>query len=63
VPDAAISLKGMSKNMNSINCIRPDGNCLTCSSFNESLEECNQDDDLGGTGYGDDSYSDADLGW
>ena len=48
--------------MRTINCIRPDGDCSKCSAFNEFIEGCNQDDDLGGTGHGDDSYSDADMG-
>ena len=48
--------------MSTINCVRPDGDCSKCSAFNGILEECNQDDDLGGTGHGDDSYSDADPG-
>jgi len=43
-------------------CIRNDGDCTKCSSWNENVEECNQDEDRGGTGHGDDSYSDADMG-
>jgi hypothetical protein len=30
--------------------------------FDEEEQECNQDDDFGGTGHGDDSFSDADPG-
>ena len=48
--------------MSTTNCVRPDGDCSLCSAFNELLEDCNQDDDLGFTGHGDDSYSDADPG-
>ena len=48
--------------MSSINCVRPDGDCSLCSAFNEFTDECNQDEDFGGTGHGDDSYSDADSG-
>jgi hypothetical protein len=48
--------------MSTINCVRPDGDCSKCSAFNEFIGECNQDDDLGCTGHGDDSYSDADPG-
>lgn len=48
--------------MNSTNCVRPDGDCEKCSAYNEFLNECYQDEDLGGTGHGDDSYSDADPG-
>jgi hypothetical protein len=28
--------------------------------FNDEEEQCYQDDDFGGTGHGDDSFSDAD---
>jgi len=28
----------------------------------QPIKVCYQDDDLGGTGHGDDSYSDADMG-
>ena len=48
--------------MNSNNCVRPDGDCSQCSSFNDFIDDCNQDDDRGGTGHGDESYSDADPG-
>jgi len=43
-------------------CIRQDGDCSLCDSFIEELEICNQDEDFGGTGHGDESYSDADPG-
>jgi hypothetical protein len=46
--------------MNSRNCIRQDGNCSVCSAYDEDIEDCNQDEDFGGTGHGDESYSDAD---
>jgi hypothetical protein len=48
--------------MYSTNCVRPDGDCSLCSSYNEFIDDCNQDEDLGGTGHGDESYSDADPG-
>ena len=48
--------------MFSRNCIRQDGDCSVCFSYNEDFDDCNQDDDLGCTGHGDDSYSDADPG-
>lgn len=48
--------------MFSRNCIRPDGDCSVCSSYNDDFDYCNQDDDLGSTGHGEDSYSDADPG-
>ena len=43
-------------------CIRQDGDCSVCDSYIEHLEICNQDEDMGGTGHGDESYSDADPG-
>ncbi len=43
-------------------CIRQDGDCANCSAWNVFANECNQDDDLGCTGHGDESYSDADSG-
>lgn len=43
------------------NCCRPDGDCFSCSSYDEDENICLQDDDLGCTGHGDDSYSDADF--
>ena len=48
--------------MFSINCVRPDGDCLVCSSYNDDFDDCNQDYDLGGTSHCDDSYSDGDPG-
>jgi hypothetical protein len=48
--------------MSSRNCIRTDGNCSACSAYDEESDECYQDEDLGGTGHGDESYSDADPG-
>lgn len=48
--------------MKSGNCIRPDGDCSSCSAFNEFIGDCNQDEYLGGTGHGDESMSDADPG-
>jgi hypothetical protein len=48
--------------MNNINCVRADGDCELCDAWNEELEVCMQDEDLGGTGHGDISYSDADPG-
>jgi hypothetical protein len=44
------------------NCIRNDDNCEKCTSWDDDLEICMQDDDLGGTGHGDESFSDADSG-
>ena len=57
------------------NCVRPVGDCSKCSSYNEIIEDCsqssffnefiddwNRDDDLGGTGHLDESFSDADPG-
>jgi hypothetical protein len=44
------------------NCARGDGNCDLCEMWNEEEEICMQDEDLGGTGHGDISYSDADPG-
>jgi len=46
----------------SMYCIRQDGDCSVCDSYIEHLEICGQDEDLGGTGHGDDSFSDADPG-
>lgn len=43
-------------------CIRPDGDCSVCDSHDNFFDVCTQDPDLGGTGHGDESYSDADLG-
>lgn len=48
--------------MSFMNCIRTDGDCSFCSSLIEEFDECNQDDEYGGTGYGDESFSDADPG-
>lgn len=48
--------------MLSRNCVRPDSDYSVCSSYNENIDDYNQDDNLGGTGHGDDSYSDADPG-
>ena len=48
--------------MCNINCVRADGDCEQCDAWNEELEVCMQDEDLGGTGHGDISYSDADPG-
>jgi hypothetical protein len=48
--------------MNTRNCARADGDCWSCCMFDEEEQECNQDDDFGGTGHGDDSFSDADPG-
>ena len=44
------------------NCVRPDSDCSVCSSYNDDFDDCNQDDDLGSTSHGDDSYSDVDPG-
>jgi len=44
------------------NCARSDGNCELCDAWDEDLQVCMQDDDLGGTGHGDESFSDADTG-
>jgi len=41
-------------------CPKIDGDCESCEMFND--EDCMQDPDLGGTGHGDISYSDADSG-
>jgi len=59
--DANTKPQGSGKNQMSY-CIRFDGDCSKCSSWNEFIEECNQDEDLGCTGHGDESYSDADPG-
>ena len=48
--------------MNPNNCVRPDGDCSKCTAYNKFIDDCNQEDDLGGTGHGDESYSDADPG-
>ena len=48
--------------MNTYKCVRPDGNCSACSTYDGDFEDCNQDEDYGGTGHGDESYSDADQG-
>jgi len=42
------------------NCVRSDGNCELCGAWDEELEVSTQDENLGGTGHGDISYSDAD---
>ncbi|MDP2338700.1 MAG: hypothetical protein Q8N05_20075 [Bacteroidota bacterium] len=42
--------------MFSRNCVRPDSNYSMCSAYNDDFDDCNQDDDLGGTGHGDDSF-------
>jgi len=52
----------ISYQMKSGNCIWPEGDCSLCSAYNEFIDECNQDEDLGRTGHGDESYSDADPG-
>jgi hypothetical protein len=44
------------------NCVRADGDCSACDAWDNDLETCTQDEDLGGTGHGDDSLSDADSG-
>lgn len=46
----------------SINCARGDGDCTICDMYVEQQDVCLQDPDFGGTGHGDDSYSDADPG-
>ena len=43
------------------NCVRADGDCEQCDAWNEELEICMQDEDLGGTGHGDKSLSEADI--
>ena len=45
---------------NNINCARGDGDCTQCGMYVNG--DCYQDDDLGGTGHGDISFSDADNG-
>ncbi len=42
--------------------MRLDGQCMLCPAYDEEEDECLQDLDLGGTGHGDDSLSDADPG-
>jgi hypothetical protein len=37
-------------------------NCESCDAWNEDLQACMQDENLGGTGHGDESLSDADHG-
>jgi hypothetical protein len=44
------------------NCVRPDGQCELCDSWDENAQVCLQDEDFGGTGHGDESLSDADPG-
>ena len=44
------------------NCVRAEGNCELCDAWDAELMVCIQDEDLGGTGYGDESLSDADPG-
>lgn len=43
-------------------CPTPGKNCDTCEMYNEEEDVCMQDEDLGCTGHGDISYSDADPG-
>lgn len=45
---------------NSINCARGDSDCSQCDMNIDG--DCYQDPDLGGTGHGDMSFSDADPG-
>ena len=42
------------------NCVRYDGDCEQCDMYIN--DTCSQDPDLGCTGHGDISYSDADPG-
>jgi len=44
------------------NCVRPDGQCDLCDSWDEDAKVCLQDEDFGGTGHGDESLTDADPG-
>jgi len=61
VPDTRNKSQGHEQyNIYLTNCIRPDGNCSVCSAYDEDSDDCNQDEDLGGTGHGDESHSDAD---
>ena len=43
-------------------CARADGDCSKCEMWDEKENICYQDDDSGGTGHGEDSFSDADPG-
>jgi len=43
-------------------CVRGDGDCSLCEMYNEDTGDCYQDEDLGCTGHGDISWSDADPG-
>jgi hypothetical protein len=48
--------------MNIQNCCSIDGECSLCDMYNEQENQCYQDEDLGCTGHGDESFSDADPG-
>ena len=61
MPDAYISPQGSGKTTMAY-CIRPDGDCSMCDSYIERFDVCGQDEYFGGTGHGDESYSDADPG-
>jgi hypothetical protein len=43
------------------NSVRADGDCELCYAWNEELEVCTQDEDLCGTGHGDESVSETDI--
>ena len=45
-----------------MNCARADGDCSLCKMWDEENDVCLQDDDEGGIGHGEESYSDADPG-
>jgi len=38
------------------------GDCFDCEMYDPEADECYQDEDLGGTGHGDISFSDSDTG-
>lgn len=44
------------------NCIFMISDCFDCEMYDHEADECYQDEDLGGTGHGDISYSDANPG-
>jgi hypothetical protein len=48
--------------MNTTNCIFMISDCFECEMYDPETDECFQDEDQGGTGHGDESYSDADPG-
>jgi len=60
--EAKINPKAWVNNMNNNNCVRADGDCEQCDAWDEELEVCKQNEDVGGTRHGYISNSDADPG-